>query len=104
MPKISILILLASVLASLSNIALSVPAQIPLGTEDAYDPEPIITPAIRKHVEYVMEQAGLHGVSLGIVKDGRVEIEGFGVRNEDNDPVTPDVSFISTEETKKTLI
>jgi len=51
--------------------------------------------AIRKHVEYVLEDSGVPGFAVGIVKDGKVIFaEGFGYRDLKNKlPVTKETLF-----------
>ena len=53
----------------------------------------VITDEFNAFVQGVLNETGVHGLSLGIVKpDGSLEFGSWGNRTEDGDPVDPDVS------------
>jgi hypothetical protein len=55
-----------------------------------------ITPAISELAEQLLPKGNISGLSIGVVhSDGIVELEGWGVKSEDGDKMTPDVSFSS---------
>ena len=73
--------------------SLSASQQTPFSTtKDDNGSDGVINDELRAFIKDAMEQFGVRGITLGVVKNGVVELEGFGVRNEDGDPVTPDVS------------
>jgi hypothetical protein len=52
----------------------------------------IINESLRGYIGEVMEKYDMPGMALGIIRsNGEVELEGFGLKNEDGDPVTPEV-------------
>jgi len=53
----------------------------------------VIDDNLRSYISELMEKWSVPGLSLGIVRpDGEIEMEGFGMSNEDGDPVTPQVN------------
>jgi hypothetical protein len=90
MKKLTQLFTVVYLLSGLLYFAVAHPSQVLL-TDDP-SPEPIINEWMRDFIERTMLGGRINGLSLGIVKKGRVETAAFGVMNEDGAPVTEDVS------------
>ena len=55
----------------------------------------VINDDLRSYIEELREKWNIPGLTLGVVRpDGEIEMEGFGVMNEDGEPVTPDVNLL----------
>jgi CubicO group peptidase (beta-lactamase class C family) len=53
-----------------------------------------ITPAILELAEQLLPEGNISGLSIGVVHSGNiVELKGWGVKSEDGDQTSPDVSF-----------
>ena len=53
----------------------------------------VLTPEISQLAEKLMKEAGVPGLSLGVVHpDNAVELKAWGIRSEDGDNATVDVS------------
>ena len=71
-------------------------AQAPLGDSingiSTDNNAPIIGESLRSYIDDVMAKYNMPGMSLGVVRtNGEVEVEGFGLKNEDGDLVSPEV-------------
>ena len=53
----------------------------------------VLTPEFHRQIELTREKYGIKGVSMAIVHaDSEPEYASWGIRTEEGDPVTPDVS------------
>ncbi|KAJ3550435.1 hypothetical protein NM688_g5078 [Phlebia brevispora] len=92
----SSLLVLACVGVSSAYVASSdtVAGQSPLIHEQHDGLRPAITPELSASIDSLRVRRGIHGVSIGIVRqNGDTEYGSWGIRTEDGDPTTPDTLF-----------
>jgi hypothetical protein len=91
----------AAVLLFGHALNLAIATQVPLTiTEPAHDfePSPILDKNLNDTIAQILKEHSVPGYSLVLVRprvQARVEYGAWGIRNEDGDPMTPQVRFLS---------